>query len=385
MTKRQSKNTKPRTRAKKPVVLIIDDVPDEGDAARKLLSEEVQSSYREPSDVTDSDIGNASVILVDFKLDNWPARDDLQTPSLRPKHGIALAANLRSNLSLDTKRSPTAFALRSGKLHELSGKLSPHDREHSIAKMLDLDWVFAKEDTEKFSQEVVSLARAVQQLPHPWPPYPKSEAAIIKLLKIEKGKVWSDGAANDVRSANPPQDVLAETSNGMSVIRWLLHEVLPFPSFLLDERYIAARLRVHPKTLRAILASARSSRIKTELEEFRYTGLLHDFSGNRWWRAGVDHWLWKKTEGDPLNSKSIETLVRKILPKNTHIVAFDNPVLTLDDDFRPTDNFVELKSAVQIKPDDWPAIAEPAWVAVEDAKRNADLAARVVVIDRDRI
>jgi hypothetical protein len=86
--------------------------------------------------------------------------------------------------------------------------------------------------------------------------------------------------------------MLAETSNGMAIIRWLLHEVLPFPSFLLDERYVAARLRIEPESLRTILVAKKPARIRRELEPFEYLGLLHDFSGRRWWRAGIDSWLW---------------------------------------------------------------------------------------------
>jgi hypothetical protein len=91
------------------------------------------------------------------------------------------------------------------------------------------------------------------------------------------------------------------------------------------------------------------------------------------------------TEGDPLNPESLRTLVRKLLPKGVQPVGLENPVISLDDQFRPTDNLIELKSAVQLKPDDWPAIAEPAWIPLVDAKENADIAARVVVLDRDRL
>jgi hypothetical protein len=383
-----AKTTRKRSRSatiKKPCVLVIDDERADGEAALILLGSGVMSVYREPSEVTNQDISRANLILVDFKLENWPDRDDLDTPSLKPRHGIALAANLRSNLSLSQSRSPTAFALRSGKLNELSGKLSPLNREHSIARMLDMEWVFSKSETERFPSAVRSLAKAVQQLPHPWPSYKNSEAALLRLLKIDKKVEWSANAINDVRKANPPQDVMAETSNGMAILRWLLHEVLPYPSFLLDERYIAARLRVRPEVLRSILTSSKVSKIKTQLQPFAYAGLLHDFSGPRWWRAGIDNWLWHETAGDPLNPNALGALAQRMLPADVHMLSLKNPVVSLDDQFRPSDTLIELNSAVQLKPDDWPEIAEPAWVTLQDAKQNADVAARVIALDREKL
>lgn len=381
----RAREKKSKSATRKPSVLIIDDVNEDGDATRILLGSSVTSVYRAPSEVTNQDISRANVILIDFKLENWPDRDDLDTPSLKPKHGIALAANLRSNLSLNHNRPPTAFALRSGKLNELSGKLSPLNREHSIARMLDLEWVFSKSETEHFSNAVRSLAKAVQQLPHPWPSYRNSEAALLRLLKISQKVEWSGNAINDVRTASPPQDVLAETSNGMAILRWLLHEVLPFPSFLLDERYIAARLRVRPDALRSILTASEASKIRTRLQPFAYTGLLHDFSGPRWWRAGIDNWLWHETSGDPLSPDALRALARRVLPPSVNVLDLENPVISLDDQFRPTDTLIELKSAVQLKPDDWPEIAEPAWVTLWDAKQNPDLAARVIALDRGKL
>ncbi|MGY4232533.1 hypothetical protein ACVIIW_001480 [Bradyrhizobium sp. USDA 4449] len=313
-SKTKPKTKKSRSKAKRPCVLVVDDVEHEGSAAVSLLEPRLRAFYRSPGDVADKDIEAANVILVDFKLDQWQALDDATTPSLRPRHGIALAANLRSNLNENKSRSPTAFALRSGKLHELSGRLSPRNREYALAKMLDFEWVFDKSDTERLQQEVFALARAVQSLPHPWPSYQKSEAALLKLLNTRRRMEWTANAIDEVRTSNPPQDVAAETSGGMAILRWLLHEVLPFPTFLLDERYLAARMRVPAGALRNLLNSPRPSKIRKALSQFKYTGVLDDFLGPRWWRAGIDNWLWHETRGDPLNPSTLRSLARRMLP-----------------------------------------------------------------------
>ena len=372
---------------RKPVVLIIDDHEEEAAAAKRILGKSVESISRLPSDVTDADLESANLVLVDFILSTWPERERLDTPSLKPNNGIALAANLRSNLTNESANSPTAFALRSGKLAELSGTLSPLRREHSIARMLDLEWVFSKgdQDHDKFVREVKSLALAAKQLPHPWPQFAASEAALIKLLKIKSRALWHRRAVEELASAFPPKDVLAETSKGMAVIRWMLHDVLPFPGFLLDERYIAARLHVEPASLRASLNSSRPSRIRNIFRQFEYTGLLAGFSGKRWWRAGIDYWLWEETSGKPLDKKSLETLVKRVLPKSTRSVNLDRPVVVVDRQFCPTDRLREFNSVVEVRPDDWPSIAEPAWIELDIANDDADVAARVVNQDRSRL
>jgi hypothetical protein len=370
----------------RPCILVIDDDPDAADAAKVIIGRAVNTICSSPNDVTDRDLERANLVLVDFKLDRWPERDAQTTPSLKPQHGIALAATLRSNLGDGRSKSPTAFALHSGKLAELSGTLSADNREHAIARILDLEWVFPNEiDPTRLSVEVRSLAQAVMQLPHPWPQFQNAHTALIRLLWIDKKAIWSRLAIEDVEKAYPPQDIVAETSKGMALIRWLLHEVMPFPSFLLDERYLAVRLHIVPESLRSILKTEPRSGLAKTLDKFRYRGLLNQFAGHRWWRAGIDHWLWRETDGNPLSREAIRKLVQKKLPSSVRLADFERPVVCLDDQFLPTDNFIELTSAVQIKPDDWPATAEPAWVAIEEAQKEPRVAARVVSLDRAKL
>src|SRR5438105_4057261 len=119
----------------------------------------------------------------------------------------------------------------------------------------------------------------------------------VKLLKLRQRQPWFLRAVKDVEKAKPPQDVYAETTNGMAFVRWLLHDILPFPSFLMDERYLAARLHVDPASFRQAVGKGVS--VATRLKAFEYAGILHDFAGRRWWRAGIEYWLWRETAGKP--------------------------------------------------------------------------------------
>src|SRR4051812_27896161 len=122
-----------RSRKQLPVVLIIDDIEDEAAAAKLALQGSVRAVTFRPEDVTSKALSSAKLVLVDLKLDHWRGRDEQTTPSLKPQDGIALAAILRSNLPSPTTKTPTAFALRSGKLGDISGSLAHEGREHIIA------------------------------------------------------------------------------------------------------------------------------------------------------------------------------------------------------------------------------------------------------------
>jgi hypothetical protein len=125
----------------KGVVLIIDD--ENGLSTQRLLGNSLDSIVRHPNDVTTSDLKRANLVLVDFKLDHWPERDKQETPSFKPRDGIALIAVLRSNLHI-LKAAPAAFALNSGMLDDLSAGGEWAGREHTIARSIDLEWVSAK-------------------------------------------------------------------------------------------------------------------------------------------------------------------------------------------------------------------------------------------------
>lgn len=371
--------------AVKPVVLIVDDDEREANAARLLLRGVVEPIARIPADVKSRDLARAALVLLDFKLSLWPERDKQVTPSLRPQNGLALAAVLKSNLMSNPHRSPTAFALRSGLLQALGGSLAQRNREHAIAKMLDVEWVFAKGmDSERFARQVSSLAVAVKALPRSWATSSRNRPALTRLLKPPKA-AWKASALEQVDAAHPPEDVLAETTQGLAALRWILHEVLPYPSFLLDVRYLAARLFVEPAEFRAALEGSKGDRILAALRPVEYRGALDDFLGPRWWRAGVEAWLWSITRGNPFSKSALQ---QALLARFSHKLpqsSYEKPVVTVDADFRPTDTLIELANAVQVTADDWPPAAAPAWVSLADALANPDIAARVSPRDRERL
>lgn len=368
-------------RSSLPPILLIDDDDQSANAVRTVLQSVTKPVIRLPNDVSDSDLKRAKLVLIDFRLERWHERDSLPTPSLQPQDGIALAAVLRSNLRR-LNASPTAFALISGKLTELSGSRTANNREHAIAKSIDLEWVFAKGVRHKeLAQSVTSLANAVARLPKKWPNIERSQSTLSRLLAVPNSRSWRFRALDELNNSYPPHDILAENSKGIAVLRWLLHSILPFPSFLLDSRYLAARLYLSPIDFRSALEKRRFN----ELEEFEYHGLLSDFDGPRWWRAGIENWIWRQTKGRPFDKCALERLVQTKLSRNLRITQMKKPVVSLDDQFRPSDDLIELSESVQISPDGWPPFADAAWVRLSEAKSDGAIGALVTPPDRVRL
>jgi hypothetical protein len=296
-------------------------------------------------------------------LDDWPERNKQQTPSLKPQNGIALISVLRSNLS-SLKAHPTAFALNSGVLKELSGGVDSAGREHAIAKSIDLEWVFAKGSKgDDFATAVGSLADAVAALPSKWPASSKTKERILSLLGVPSKARWRQSAIEAIDHSNPPHEILIQNGTGIAVLRWLLHAVLPFPTFLLNERYLAARLRVEPNSFSELLKSKEGSKVRRVLSSFEYRGVLREFSGVRWWRAGIEYWIWEHTHGRAFDQNAVERLVHSTLSKKLKFTRLPNPVVSLDEQLRPSDRLVDLKAAVEIRPDGWPSFADGAWIS----------------------
>jgi len=342
---------------------------------------------RAPDEVTVSDLRKANVVLIDYRIAHWPGREKVTSISLQPSNGVALGAVLRSYADEHIPEKRRAFAIHSGVLHDLGGGLPARSREHAIARTLNLEWVFPKQgdpDAPPLENQVAVLAKAVKALPRTWPETPKRASDVLsKLLKTPLQVSWGARAAADVESSHPPIHAWATATNGMAFIRWLLHHILPYPSFLWDERYLAARLHVSAESLRRVLAG--ETKARRTLAPFRYQGVLEDFLGTRWWRTGVEQLLWNWTSGNPFNVDAVREAARTRISTDLDHLALMRPVVCVDpQSFRPTDRVVDAADAVEIRPDDWPPYAEQAWVPATEVAGEEGLIALVVPQDRDR-
>jgi len=371
----------------KPTILIVDDKPDEERVRVGELSREIKTVIEHPQDVTEYDLRTADLVLVDYRLDYWPSRDNASSIALKPVNGLALAAMLREQACKNRNQSPTAFAIRSAHLDELSGDLPPDYREQAIARTHNLEWAFPKTrnswDIPVFDQ-IISLARSVRQLPASWP---QSSAAqswdlINKLLDIPE-ESWMLRAQEDVEECHPPVHELSDASHGLAFLRWLLHQILPYPCFLWDTYYLAARFRItHASLLRAF---EEDNGLRDFLGTSEYKGLLAGFIGPRWWRSGVETLIWHITDGDPFNVDLVRSKLTSQITGNLESIEYTQPVVCVDRQYRPLSTLSRIEDAVRIQPDDWPPYADQAWTTIELAKREPVLHALVVSQDRNRL
>lgn len=401
--------------AKRPLVLVIDDDPAEEAFADAVRDRGVSAVFAQPEDVTADLLADATLIVLDQYLDDWPQRRarDLP-PSLTVLDGLSLAGVLRAHTDRSSERQgrparPVAFALRTGELDELAAGLPRGPREHLLASQVNLDWVFDKKakagnGLPSVAARAAVLAAAAGSLPREW----GTGTGDPGLAWLALGSPsWGGVAAWQVEQCRPPQHAVAQRTTGTAWLRWFLHRVLPYPTFLLDRTHTAATLGITSAALDEVLAGEPTP-FTEALDEVRYRGGAHGFAGDRWWRAGVGDLLdvlasgqaqhedqrdgglpdfgatgpctWGQPEGETA------ALVSGLHGSPVEAFTVRQPVLVLDgnQDTRPEP--VEAHDALRLQPDGWPPYADDPWAVLEDVTGDGDLAEALaaLVVSTDR-
>ena len=368
---------------KKPFILAVDDKPDTLRSAMDAeLHDRALVEVLHPSEIKQEHLGRANLVLVDYKLDHW-LEPDKQSVAFRIQTGMALAAVLREVADETTTNRMTAFALQTGHLHEASGRIRlPHQR-HVVARLNNLEWVFEKADAERFDQMVL-LAQAAQQLSRAWPAdEPRSTDRARILLGMNQDASWFDRCWRDVRECQPPIHELAGGAHGVLFVRWLLHQILPYPCFLWDAYRVAARLRMRVDDLERL--GKGDNALARDLGQRRYTGVLAGFLGDRWWRSAIEDYAWELADSSGSNSeRSMDNLCGKA-GENLDLWRIDHPVVCLDDNLQPSAEFISPLDAVNLRPDHWPAFADAAWMKIATMIADPALRAMVDPLDEYRL
>ena len=367
----------------KPFMLVIDDEPD---MLRTALAtqwpDRMDLEVLHPAEVEHPHLARADLVLVDYKLEHWHERDSVDAVCCRPENGLALAALLREHVDRSSVDRLTSFALHTAHLRQAQGRLSLAEASarHVVARSNNLEWVFPKTDDSRYKQMAL-LADATRQLPSAWPTDRDESAALARrLLNLDDAASWSDRCWRDVRECQPPIHELAQGGHGVLILRWLLQQIIPYPCFLWDARWVAARLHVTVDVLHRVLAG--SSALATDLIPLRYSGILNDFLGTRWWRGALEDYVWELCDGDlgRLRAKLNERAGVEL-----EVLEMDQPVVCLGPDLQPTERFVSAKDAVNLRPDQWPAFADAAWMDIATVRDDPDLRAMVDPLDEYRV
>lgn len=371
-----------------PAILIIDDQEEQSALTQHLASTGlVSAKLLHPNDVTLEDLIAADLVLIDYRLENWPERDEITQLSLRAPDGLAVAFVLRRHIQDGEKESPTSIAMLTGQIEKLAGPLPTEHREHVIAHMNNLEWVFQKakpDEDARLANQLIDLATAVSLLPQRWGKEVEPMSQLAALLNIDQEEPVSEKLLEEVESCNPPIHELSEWSHGLAVLRWLLHKILPYPCFLWDTHYMAARLTIDHKSFVSALSA--NNKLCDLLTPAKYNGILANFQGTRWWRSRVEFLLWELTGGQSADSE----LVRKQISEHVGIdlLASEpsiNPIVCINTDYQALDQCYSIKESVRIRPDDWPPYADQAWTMIELARSEPKLKSLVLLEDKERL
>lgn len=373
------------TDASLPRILIVDDV----DASQFApgLKDRAQSRAKHPNDVDAGDLDWADLVLMDFMIEHWEEREVLEQISLRPPNGLALAAVLREHADSqkDNGDDYTAFALHTGHVGEISRRLHTSNRAaHIVALLNNLEWVFDKGDKTRFERSA-ELGAAVRRISDSWKEVEDGgvEAALGSLLGLSNEVLWRSRAFDEVvLSQVPLSDFLAGT-NGLLFLRWLLHSILPYPTFLWGVQWVAARLRITPAALREVLEG--DSTLAGEINACRYGGILNGFLGSRWWRAGVEQYAWSIRAEGARDPDAFHQELEKHAESSLERLAIASPVVCIGRDLLPSDDLLSLDDAVRMVPDLWPAYADTAYASIASVREDREFAAIVHPLDRERV
>jgi hypothetical protein len=368
----------------KPLVLVVDDRSDEEKLRSGMWGSDIEVVVEHPQDVTEDQLLTSSLVLVDYRIEDWSERDNSSCLALQPANGLALASVLREHVQRDQDRA-IAFAIHSAHLPDLTGGLPPEFREHVVARAHNLEWVFPKGPTHetrtRLYGQIPSLASAVRELPGSWTvDDPEQRWEIVKsLLALRSDAIWVEAALEDVRRCHPPVHELSERSHGLAFLRWLLHRILPYPCFLWDTHRLSARLRVTHESL--LSALERDTHLAAKLMPLEYSGILDGFLGKRWWGAAIEALLWDVSEGNPFDSHQLRSVLQPLAGNLFEFDEVNQPVVVVNSDYQPISVHVDIDDAVRIQPDDWPVYADQAWITVDLARTEPTLRSLVVPED----
>ncbi len=114
----------------------------------------------------------------------------------------------------------------------------------------------------------------------------------------------------------------------------------------------------------------------------QYGGVLAGFLGDRWWRGAIEYYVWDLCEGD-------EQSLRKKLEEGAghalEALDVDDPVVCLGPDLQSSGKVVSTRDAVNLRPDQWPAFADPPWSDIETVVGNPELRAMVDPLQEYRL
>ena len=229
----------------------------------------------------------------------------------------------------------TAFALHTGHIEDIQGRLPLATAQHVRAQLNNLEWVFMKEkEVSQLYDQILLLADAVRQLPAQWPEDSHGSASMVqKFLNIDEYSVSFDRCWRNVKDCRVPVEELFMGGHSILFIRWLLHQILPYPCFLWAKHWVAARLGISVDALREVLEG--DSDLAKDLKAMRYSGILAGFLGDRWWRGAIEDYAWNLVEGHTADVQQLRDALTKRAGIDLDPIKVNPAIVCVDENWQP--------------------------------------------------
>jgi len=372
----------------RPAVLIVDDDAKSSDhrLVDELNNRGTTARLVHPAELTQELLEGVLVVAADHYLETWGQRD-LAPTGQQVMDGIALCSVIRSVIepAEDTRHSvqQVAYVVRTNKLELLRGSIPAKMSQHLLAAHFGLDWVHSKVNDNEGQLEadrLSALARAVKSLPGDWHAVAPSESEQLAQWLGLAGAPFEAAALQQIEDCHPTAHRLAQQTSGSGFLRWFLHRVLPYPTFLVGDVRAALALGMTLEAFEALVES--ESDAAPDILAGEYVGHLRSFFGRRWWVAGLEAVAVQIRADQSRLSTAIEAIG---LDPGIHMHASRGLVVVLDGSLEPSGVPVPVGEAVRIQPDSWPSFADDAWTTIDAAVADPELRAIVVAADRERL
>jgi hypothetical protein len=382
-------------------IVYIDDEPDQLlVAARAHKARDRFAEFVPPGDLAGADEAAAAANLWVFDFFNDDSQR--QNPAITGVGSNGLSVFQQLRLLIGDARPPAVVV--SNHLEAALGRVINPDRRHILAEEVGVEWVTAKVQAgEDVVDEILSLADGAAALREISARLEAAEPAayvaeLARLaLKLPQNVEWYRAAVRDVAAWRPPTLSDAKVDQrpaaqrrrlpaqpGLRSVRglvaWLIRQALPYPSFLVRDRHVALRLGLSLECLRAALAA--DTLLTKRLKRAIYKGVLSGFAGERWWSAGVDAVAWGLPREEEQRTTALRTLVSPVHLETLELV---DPVVVSDADLVETDEFAAALTCVRAADEHFPPHAPAAWVKIEDARQDKDLARKVKLEDQPEL
>ncbi len=317
-----------------------------------------------PNEVSVQQLFKSDLVLIDYKINDWTAHLDCDVEIIIPADGLTLAHNIRRILAALPDKTPPAVALITNEYASAANPLPRTTQPYTLARLNGIEWVFRKE--EQLGAQVESLARACSPKLYSVLEGATTEERLEMLtsyLGIES-ESDKDDLVEDVAFCAPPIHDLLRWGDGISVLRWLLHRILPYPTMLVADTYIATRAQCNLAQLRAGLKANDNPTFRSAA----YLGPGAALFSDRFWRSKLER-LFSDHCPDG-STKAIrrflaDTLDIDLDPCEEQSVELTSLERGYGYDIGP------LRDCTGAQIDDWPPYASSPWVLNNDTDINS--------------